>query len=193
MAEQGKIDFEMLERRLKSYMEGRAYREEIATTFNYILYDEFSKAGMKPVFIGQYFVDPAKPDQTRVYSHQGTEACSPIPTHRGVIGRAVRTGSDQYVPDVTNDSNHVTCDPDMEGSELVLVSWSEPYSKGEMTGRITALGVLDMDFNVKEGLSKSDIRRLRRIWDVYGKMIFPGEPNFSPSGTSSVLYRQSKG
>jgi len=83
---------------------------EIATTFNFILFDEFTKANLMPVFVGEYFVGPAQPDQTRVFCHQGTEACSPIPIRRGVIGRAVTAGKDQYVPDVTKDKSHVGCD-----------------------------------------------------------------------------------
>lgn len=174
--------FRYLEKRLSAYMEGRAYPTEIATTFNFILYDGFSKAGLKPVFVGQYFVDPANPEQTRVFCHQGTEACSPIPIRTGVIGRAVRSGRDQYVPDVTKDPDHIGCDPDMKGSELVLVSWSEPYVNGEFSGRRVPLGALDLDFNVKDALSGEDVKAIRKIWDAYGKLIFPGKPGFLPKG-----------
>lgn len=174
--------FESLEKRLDAYMRGRSYPSEIATTFNFVLRDEFEKMGLKPVFVGEYFVDPAEPEQTRVYCHQGTEACSPIPIKRGVMGRAVRTGEDQYVPDVTKDTNHVSCDPDMEGSELVLISWSDPYKEGQYKGCSIPLGVLDIDFNVKEALSEKEIEGLRGTWDKYGKAIFPGEPAFAPKG-----------
>ncbi len=177
-----KLCLESIESRLDAYMKGRVYPNEIATTFNFVLRDELEKAGLKPVFVGQYFVDPAECEQTRVYCHQGTEACSPIPIKRGVIGRAVRTGEDQYVSDVTKDSNHVSCDPDMEGSELVLVSLSDPYKEGQCKEYSIPLGVLDLDFNVKEALSEKEIRGLRRIWDEYGKLIFPGEPGFAPKG-----------
>lgn len=106
----GSLQFEQLASRLSSYMETRTYPMEIATTFNFILFDEFTKANLMPVFVGEYFVGPAQPDQTRVFCHQGTEACSPIPIRRGVIGRAVTAGKDQYVPDVTKDKSHVGCD-----------------------------------------------------------------------------------
>lgn len=176
------LNIEAVEKRLDGYMEGRKYSSEIATTFNFVLRDEFERAGLKPVFVGQYFVDPENPEQTRVYCHQGTEACSPIPIKRGVIGRAVRSGRDQYVPDVTADTNHVSCDPDMEGSELVLVSLSDPYKEGQYKGYSIPLGVLDLDFNVKEALSEKEMQGLRKIWDKYGKLIFPGEPAFEPKG-----------
>lgn len=172
--------FDSLSQRLDSYMQGRVYPSEIATTFNFILYEEFSKAGLKPVFVGEYFVDPASPDQTRVFCHQGTEACSPIPIRRGVIGRAVTTGSDQYVPDVTKDKSHVGCDPNMQGSELVLISWSEPYCKGAQKDNSVPLGVLDIDLNVKEAFSEQEIAQLRSIWGKYGKLIFPGKASFEP-------------
>jgi putative methionine-R-sulfoxide reductase with GAF domain len=160
---------------------------EIATTFNFILFDEFSKAGMKPVFVGEYFVDPAAPGQTRVFCHQGSEACSPIPIRRGVIGRAVTTGKDQYAPDVTKDKSHVGCDPNMQGSELVLISWSEPYPSGKHEGCRVPLGVLDIDLNIKEALSPPDIAALTKIWEKYGKLIFPGVPKFEPEGQLFVL------
>lgn len=168
--------------RLSSYMETRVYPMEIATTFNFILFDEFSKAGLKPVFVGEYFLDPKNLEQTRVFCHQGTEACSPIPIRRGVIGRAVSMGKDQYVPDVTKDKSHVGCDPSMRGSELVLISWSEPYRSGEHQGCLVPLGVLDIDLNVKDAFSPTDTAFLRKIWDEYGKMIFPGTASFAAKG-----------
>lgn len=200
--------FDRMDGRLEAYMKGRVYPPEIATTFNYILYDEFSKAGLKPVFVGQYVVDPDNPEQTRVVCHQGTEACSPIPIKRGVIGRAVRTGKDQHVPDVTNsalyvsydfihgnmagdlvdesnaagDSLHVSCDAGMQGSEVVLTAWSDPYADGEYKGCRVPLGVLDIDLNVKEALSEKGITRMRQTWDRWGKYIFSGGPGFTPKG-----------
>lgn len=184
--------FDSLERRLESYMPGRIYSTEIATTFNFILYSEFSKRrrtkwwriwehySLKPVFVGEYVVDKNHPSQTRVFCHQGTEACSPIPITKGVIGRAIRTGKDQYVPDVTKDPEHVGCDPNMEGSELVLISWSDPYPLGPYKGEKIPVAVLDLDFNIKNALLEEEIRRLREIWDDYGKRIFSGPPKFQP-------------
>lgn len=170
--------FDSIESRLSSYMEGRVLSEEIAGTFNYILIDEFRKYNLKPIFVGQYKIDESNPLQTRVFSWQGTEACSPIPINRGVIGRAIRTGKDQYVPDVTKDQNHVGCDPNMEGSELVLLSWSDPYISPYNKKIMAPLGVLDLDFNIKNALEKEDMKKMREIWDVYGKQIFPGIPKF---------------
>jgi len=166
--------------RLASYMESRIYPSEIATTFNFILYDEFSKSRLKPIFVGEYAVDPANPEQTRVFCHQGTEACSPIPISRGVIGRALSTGKDQYVPDVSKDKSHIGCDPRMQGSELVLIAWSDPFASGKFRGFSAPLGALDIDLNVKNALSPNDIRALAAIWAKYSKLIFPGEPPFSP-------------
>ncbi|MEM2137810.1 MAG: hypothetical protein QW568_01865 [Candidatus Anstonellaceae archaeon] len=173
--------------RLSAYMETRIYSMEIATTFNFLLFDEFSKAALKPIFVGEYFVDPASPEQTRVFCHQGTEACSPISIRRGVIGRAVSTGQDQYVPDVTKDKAHVGCDPNMEGSELVLISWSEPYPSGQHKGCRVPLGVLDIDLNVKDAFSEKDIAELKKIWEKYGKKIFPGVAQFEPKGRLFIL------
>lgn len=190
----------VIETRLSDYLGGRTHPPEVATTFNYILYDEFNKErtngsgkghSLKPVFVGEYFVDPVNPEQTRVFSHQGTEACSPIPITRGVIGRAVTTGRNQYVPDVTQDPEHVGCDPDMEGSELVLVAWSEPFAPGNphgigYVGRRVPLGVLDLDFNVKYALNRQERGRLKKIWEEYAKRIFPGEAQFQPRGKLCV-------
>lgn len=146
--------FPGVSKRVCRYETGRKLPTEIATTLNYILFDEFRKSSLNPTFVGQYIVDSENPSQTRVFCHQGTEACSPIPISRGVIGRAVRTGRNQYVPDVTRDSEHVGCDPAMEGSELVLIAWSKPYSEknpfaGESVRKRVPLGVLDIDLNVK--------------------------------------------
>ena len=125
-------------------------------------------------------MDKKYPYQTRVFSHQGTEACSPIPVWTGVIGRSIRTGHDQYVPNVTEDQDHVGCDPSMQGSELVLLSWSDPYPRGPYKNKPFPLGVLDIDLNVKDALEISDIERLRKIWNMWGKKIFPGYPTFLP-------------
>ncbi len=181
--------FDSIESRLDAYMDGRVYPFEIATTLNFILHDEFDKYRidieenyytLKPVFVGEYFVDPKNPYQTRVFCHQGTEACSPIPIKRGVIGRGIRTGRDQYVPDVTKDIEHVGCDPNMQGSELVLLTWSDPYHSGPYQGYKIPLAALDLDFNIKNALKYEDVQRLRKIWDRWGKKIFPGEPLFLP-------------
>ena len=173
--------FDLIEKRLMSDLEGCIYPEEIATKFNYVLYDEFKAIregrSLHPVFVGQYKVDPNNPEQTRVFSHHGTEACSPIPIDKGIIGRAVRTRKDQYVPDVTKDPDHVGCDPNMEGSELVLLSLSKPLPYGSSEIPSKPLGVLDLDFNIKNALTEEDKQRLRSIWDTYGKRIFP-EPQF---------------
>ncbi len=184
-----------IEKRLLTTMEGRKYPEEIARTFNYILHDEFDRErkvegggsySLKPTFVGQYFVDPENPTQTRVYSGHGTEACSPIPIERGVIGRAIRTGKDQYVPDVTKDEEHVACDNEMRGTEVVLLTWSEPYTSGRLEGCKVPLAVLDIDLNVVDAFLEADINRLRRIWLPYGKRIFPGEPSFTLPEDSKV-------
>ncbi|MCH8823260.1 MAG: hypothetical protein IH984_07090 [Planctomycetes bacterium] len=179
-----------IEKRLGPYLEGRKFSTEIATTFNFVLFDEFKKLrecdsgtlNLKPVFVGEYFVDPENPEQTRVYSHQGSEACSPIPITSGVIGRAVRTGEDQYVPDVREDPEHVGCDPKMEGTELVLIAWSEPYLSGSHKGCTVPLGVLDIDLNVTDALAAPERLRLRSVWAKYCNSIFPGEPSFQPQG-----------
>jgi len=155
--------------RLSAYMVGRVYPSEIATTFNFVLYDEFLKAELKPIFVGEYFIDPKNPDQTRVFSHHGTEACSPLPISRGVIGRAIRTKENQHVPDVTKDDGHVGCDPNMEGCELVLIAWDDKKEP---------IGVLDLDFNIKNVLEESDVLELGKIWDEYYPLIFPKDVKF---------------
>ncbi|MFH1425744.1 MAG: hypothetical protein ABIG28_03410 [archaeon] len=178
--------FEKVRERLVAYMKSREYEMEIATTFNFVLHSEFEKAGLKPVFVGQYFVDYKNPTQTRVFCHQGTEACSPLPISGGVVGRAIRTGENQYVADVTQDESHVNCDPNMQGTEFVIITWGEPYSLGEFAGKRVPIGVLDLDFNVKSALSKEDCVELEKIWVEYGKKIFPGEAKFQPGENISV-------
>ena len=186
MSQESKTRMYDLENRLYS-MRGQIYRTEIATIFNSTLKDEFEKANLKPVFVGQYFIDPKDNEKVRVLCHQGTDACSPIPTERGgVIWRAIRTGVDQYVKDVTKDREHVGCDPNMQGSELVLLSWSDPYKNIELGGHSVPLGVLDIDLNIKDALSMEEIERLRKLWDVYGKKVFPGEPEFLPGKFISI-------
>jgi putative methionine-R-sulfoxide reductase with GAF domain len=191
-----------IERRVSSYLDGRIYGEEVASTLNFILYDEFNKEringnplawSLKPVFVGEYRVDPAKPSQTRLFCHQGTEACSPIPIIRGVIGRAIREGKDQYVADVTADPEHVSCDPNMEGSELVIVKLSDPYSITNpygigYVGKRVPKGVIDIDWNVKDALSNKHLReRLIKTLRPCLDRIFPGEANYAPSERMAVL------
>jgi len=170
--------FDLINKRLISELEEAVYPGEIATKFNSILNDEFKNYSLYPVFVGEYGIDPNSPQKTRVVSHQGTKACSPLKIIEGIIGRAIRTGKDQYVPDVTKDPDHVGCDPTMEGSELVLLSWSEPSIYGNKKIPSIPLGVLDIDLNIKNALTKYDRQRLRAIWDIYGKFIFPGKLRF---------------
>lgn len=185
--------------RIPPYLQGRVFPTEIATTFNYVLWDEFELErradggifSLRPVFVGEYFVDPANPSQTRVFSHHGSEACSPIPITRGVIGRAIRTGKDQYVPDVTKDTNHVGCDPNMQGSELVLLAWSRPYSSTNpygqgYVGKRVPLGVLDLDFNIKKALNRRERSQLKKIWEAVSPNIFPGEAQYRPSSEMAI-------
>jgi putative methionine-R-sulfoxide reductase with GAF domain len=188
-----------IDNRLKSYMQGREDPSEIATTFNYILYDEFGKDrgvnGFKfnfnPEFVGEYILDQKVPTQTRVYSHHGTEACSPIPIKHGIIGRSIRTGQDQYIPDVRKDTSHIACSDEMEhgGTEIVLLSWSEPYSTGDYKNLKVPLGVLDIDLKVTDAFSQDDITRLKRVWKPYGKLIFPGEPEFEITPQLEDIYQ----
>ena len=187
-----KTKFGSIKKHLDNYTASCIYIPEIATKFNSKLKQEFEKYDLKPVFVGEYFVDPQNPSQTRIFCHQGTDACSPIPITRGIIGRAIRTGQDQYIPDITKDSEHVQCDPNMEGSELVLITWSDPYKIIEFAGHSIPLGVLDLDLNVKNALLYEDISTLREIWDVYGKKIFPGPPTFVPTAELIAASRYSR-
>jgi len=70
----------------------------------------------------------------------------------------------------------------MQGSELVIISWSEPFRSGKNKGASVSLGVLDIDLNVKDAFSEKDIAGLKEIWGKYGKLIFPGEAPFEPKG-----------
>jgi len=178
--------FEQIERGLESVMKGREFPPEIARTFNRELYSAFEQDrevpgggnyNLKPVFVGQYFVDPTDPRLIRVLSGAGTDACSPIPIKRGIIGRAMRTGRDQYIPNVLDDPDHVSCDDEMAGTEVVLLSWSDPFQTGPYKGKRMPLGVLDIDLNVEDALSPDDIARLKRIWRPYRSQIFPGDPD----------------
>ena len=68
----------------------------------------------------------------------------------------------------------------MEGTELVLISWSDPYPNGPYKDKPIPLGVLDLDINIKDAFSEEDQKSLREIWDVWGKRIFPGKAKFFP-------------
>jgi putative methionine-R-sulfoxide reductase with GAF domain len=194
--------FDSIEGRLRSYMRGRVQPPEIAATFNFILYDELGKdretngaAGtfnLRPEFVGQYRIDKSNPTQTRLFSHQGTEACSPIPIKRGIIGRAITTGKNQYIPDVRKDLSHIACAEVMEesgGTEIVLLSWSDPYTSGDYKGERIPLGVLDIDLKVLDAFSREDVEKLHRIWRPYGKLIFPGEPEFEMTTELARTYK----
>ena len=191
--------WDSIDERLKVYMKGRKEPEEIATTLNFILFGEFGKSrtlgsgvhALLPEFVGQYRVDSKEPSQIRVYSHHGSEACSPIPITTGILGRAIRTGEDQYIPDVVEDPEHIACSEKMEesnGTEIVLLSWSDKISRGPYKGERIPLGALDIDLNVTNAFSDKDQSRLKRVWNAYGSLIFPGEPEFDITPKLAELY-----
>jgi putative methionine-R-sulfoxide reductase with GAF domain len=192
--------FDSIEKRLNNYMVGRIEPSEIASSFNYILREEFEKErgtngsrfSLNPEFVGEYKVDSDDPVQTRVFSHQGTEACSPIPIKNGMIGKAIREGKDLYIPDVSKAEGHIACAGVMDeigGTEIVLLSWSEPYSSGRLKDRRVPLGALDVDLKVTDAFSEDDLKRLKRIWRTYNKRIFPGEPQFEVKAELEGLYK----
>ena len=81
---------------------------------------------------------------------------------------------------MTQVADHVGCDPTMEGSELVLITFSEPYTSGPHKGKSVPVGVLDIDLQMKDALGIIARGALRHMWDTYGPLIFPGEAQFQP-------------
>ena len=47
----------------------------------------------------------------------------------------------------------------MEGSELVLIAWSDPYSSGFYKDKRVPVATLDLDVNVKNAFSGEDVKK----------------------------------
>jgi len=182
-------------RNIKKDLEERlaqcVYPSEIAATFNSIFFNHFMDPAQKrtkdpqfslnPVFFGQYFIDPTNPIYTRPFSYQGTIGCTELSLTEGVIAHAIRNGKRKFAPDVTKEKDHVQCDETMTGSELVIPTWSDPYSYGPNRGYIIPFAVLDIDVNIKNAFTEKEIDLIEKLWRPVGKRIFPGSPSFQPN------------
>src|SRR3989344_6984335 len=153
--------FSDIERRFEVEMPTRKTPNEIANCLNNILFDEFEKTreieggsvfSLKPKFVGEYMLNPANPEEIITFAHVG-KGCSPLPSRGGIIGRAIRTGRSQYVPNVHKDEDHVSCNESMNGSEAVYLAISKPYTFGPDTRKKIPYAVLDIDLNVLDALS----------------------------------------
>lgn len=82
-------------------------------------------------WVGFYLADS---DELVLGPFQGKPACVRIPFGKGVCGSVAQTGESIIVPDVTQFSGHITCDP-ASRSELVAPLWN--------WGKF--IGVLDID------------------------------------------------
>ncbi len=177
---------------LKRIKANHVYPEEFARTFNYESRKILNEAGFDSYFFGQYRLDPRSPLYLRVFSGDGTEACTGFRINgRTIIGRAIRIGLDQYVPNVAKDPDHLACDKGMEekeGTEIVLISWSDPIKLGPYTESRVPLGALDFDSGItnafevesnnKNPFAQGDLKRLAKIWDNATKYILYGQPEF---------------
>jgi len=201
---------------LRIHMPGRVYGSELAQGLNEILFRQFIKPrgnGLKhhlnPIFVGQYFVDPRNPEITRPLGgasidhgqYEGTGACTELPIIRGIIGRAIRTGETVYVPDTTApDLDHISCDSrsvQTPVSELVIVSWSQPYTRENpnwtqgLDGKRVPVGVFDLDFQGRDVLDERFRKKLERICRLYGSSMFKEmcwnlQPDFRPPNEMAV-------
>lgn len=68
----------------------------------------------------------------------------------GVCGRAVASGSDQLVDDVTADPDYIACSLETRAEIVVLVHWQ---------GRI--VGQIDIDSDARAAFSEEDLASLR--------------------------------
>ena len=180
--ESEELMFSQINERL-NYMSGRKYPDDIATTLSAILRVNFDLAGLKPVFVGVYKRDPQNPRLTypSAANTGGLSDGMCTALEGGIIGRAIRTGTDQYVPSVHADPDHHACDESMGGTELVLLGWPEkPFSNGKYEGKIVPVGVLDIDLNREYALSRYGVASVAEIWRKYTNQIFPGEAPFQP-------------
>ena len=61
-----------------------------------------------------------------------------------------------------------------------------PYTAGryggEFVGQKPVVGFLDLDFGIVNPFTKSDRRRVEKILDTVGPLIFPGQAKFAPGG-----------
>ncbi len=77
-----------------------------------------------------------------------------FPLYQGVVGRAVRTGEPQFVPDVRQDPDYVALEVET-ASEIAV-----PLKKGEVV-----IGVLNVESQQQGGLTEDDLRLLTLLGD----------------------------
>lgn len=164
--------------------------EEIAAMHNYIWTEELANVGIVERFIGQYRTDRWQLGATRVYASNGKRGCSPLEFIEGVLAYAVQTGKDQHIPDVTNlpsaiarRCGHVSCDPNMTGTELVSIAWIPvPNSPNYFPGIL-----FDEDFAQSHALNPIQRQRIRDQWDIWGTIIARKQQPYSPPEGAFIL------
>ena len=159
----------------------------IAEEFNSIFKTEFERRrksqeggyhNIPVLFDGEYRVNLRDPSYSKLFYSIGY-GCPliPIDPTQSIIARALVTGEDQHVPDTSKDPAHWVCSEEKVNEEVYVI-FSQPLSKGPLTGYRIAVGVLDFDFINTYTLTKSEHKELGEIVRPYGELIFPGEPKF---------------
>lgn len=199
-----------IKRELTTYLDGRVYDGEIGQAVNEIVYRQLArprgngeKHFYKPLYIGQYFVDPSNPNITRPVGNaainhsqpEGTGQCTELPITEGVIGQAIRTGERVYVPDTSAPGlDHKSCDERSEKSpvsELVIITWSRPYTREnpnwteDLDGMQVPIGATDIDLLGKDVMSVQLMAKLDRTYRKIEDKLFRdvtwfGQANFRP-------------
>jgi GAF domain-containing protein len=139
--------YEDLIKALSAVLEGEANRISVMSTLVCLLKQSFSRF----YWVGFYLED--ENGVLKVGPYQGTLGCLTIEPHRGVCGRAYRTGNIQLVDDVHADPEHIACDA-ASLSEIVI-----PVRRSNGS----VFGVLDVDSDQPAAFGKVDEKYLGLI------------------------------
>lgn len=180
--------FDNMKDELTQRMPSLRYFWEFANVFTSVATKRFEESGFAIDFLGPYMLDEQNPLVARALSNKGlTTGCILYlgKDDRGIVRRALLSGLDQHIPDVTKDSDHLGCGDKMDkqhGTEIVQVGWSQPYrAPGKWyNGLITPVGGNDTDILRTDALSSEGLKRYTELWVPWSRRIFPGEAKFEP-------------
>ena len=142
-------------------------------------------------FFGQYLIDKKDPSRLLRFDYIG-KGCPIVPRDRevSIMARALATGQDQNIPNVSRDANHWQCSTEAKAEE-VYVRYGL-VEEGPFKGFYVAKGVIDIDFLQTNVLDKNESMQLSKIFAPYTKLIMPGPPKFEfdPEGNIYIMSPQ---